>query len=87
MQAAQDWIHLNKEQINASRTIQQMCSNLRELQKTRSRVIEVDIEKFDAKVKDVSDECVAAVSELVELYHETEDTMAKNPQCKLICAT
>ena len=44
---------LRHEHINASRTVQQVKSDIAQLQQLRSQVIEADLSTFDSKVNDI----------------------------------
>ncbi len=61
---------LNKEQINASRTIQQLKSNIRQLENTRSQVRNEDLSKFDARVKHLQNQSQIAVAEFLNLHDQ-----------------
>jgi len=58
--------------VNASRTIQQVKANLREIEKTRKQVEEHDLEVFDEKIKNMKDGSLKAVREFVDLYQGTK---------------
>lgn len=72
-QRLKEWDNLNKEQINATRTVQQLKANIKELEKTRNQVAEEDLNKFDDKVISVKHEAIDGVLEFLEIYGVSEE--------------
>jgi hypothetical protein len=60
-----DWQSLNREQVYATRTVQQLKSNLKALERTRAQVADEDVAKFDEQVKNVQDSAIATVEEFL----------------------
>ncbi|KAL8601524.1 hypothetical protein ACOMHN_000466 [Nucella lapillus] len=56
----EDWKGLHKEQINASRTVQQVKATLRDLERTRAQVYEEELDQFDEQVQEVKLKALAA---------------------------
>lgn len=50
---SRDYDALDKEQINASRTCQQLKSNIRQLEITRSHLEDDDLKRFDLRVSQI----------------------------------
>ena len=65
----EDWAGLHKEQINASRTVQQVKATLRELERTRSQVYEEELAQFDEQVQEVKLKAVEAVENFLRITH------------------
>ncbi|XP_060604741.1 syntaxin-17-like [Ruditapes philippinarum] len=63
----QDWSDLHTEQINATRTIQQIKANIHEIEKSRLQVNEEDLEKFDNRINDMKHGAIKSVDEFVSL--------------------
>ena len=61
LKAVEDWAGLTREQINASRTVQQVKANIRQLEQTRTCVCDDDLAQFDASLADIQKQTVAAV--------------------------
>jgi S-adenosylmethionine hydrolase len=59
---------LDKEQINASRTCQQLKSNIRQLEQTRSRLEDGALAKFDEKTSDIRMQAITSVIEFLDHY-------------------
>lgn len=68
-----DLYSLNKEQVNAGRTVQQIKANIRELEKARGRIIDEDLPKFDDKLKHVKAKALVAITEYIEDDRTAED--------------
>ncbi|KAK7507288.1 hypothetical protein BaRGS_00001223 [Batillaria attramentaria] len=66
---AEDWVGLHKEQVNSSRTVQQVKANLRELERARSRVYDDEVDQFDIQVQEVKVKAVAAVESFLRISH------------------
>ncbi|BFZ15611.1 hypothetical protein BsWGS_18650 [Bradybaena similaris] len=62
---AEDWNGLHKEQVNATRTIQQIKANIREIEKARNQVKNEDLPEFDVKVQLVKSKAVYAMEEFM----------------------
>ena len=59
---------MNKEQINATRTVQQLKANIKELEKTRNQIKEEDLSKFDSKTEEIKQASISGVVEFLDLY-------------------
>lgn len=90
--AAEDWVGLHKEQVNASRTVQQVQANLRELERARAQVYDDDIGQFDSQVQEVRIKSVAAVenflkkSQVKDLTPDLPQVETKETSSKLAVA-
>lgn len=62
----EDWPSLNKENINSSRTVQQLKSNIQQLEQIRQQVAEHEVAIFDAKVADIQRKAVASVEDFLQ---------------------
>ncbi|KAJ8320042.1 hypothetical protein KUTeg_001629 [Tegillarca granosa] len=62
-----DWANLNQEQTNASRTVQQIKANVKEIEKTRKQVVDEDLELFDKKTENMKQMAVAGVLEFIHV--------------------
>ena len=69
---AGDWTGLHKEQVNASRTVQQVKATLRELERTRQQVVDEDVEKFDRSLEEIKNQTVMAVKMFVQISQVDE---------------
>ncbi|XP_037640315.1 syntaxin-17 [Sebastes umbrosus] len=67
-QQSQQWDRLHLEHINASRTVQQLRANMREMEKLCTRVRAEDAEALDALVKPVRDRASAAARDFLLLH-------------------
>ncbi|XP_077997451.1 syntaxin-17-like [Glandiceps talaboti] len=67
-QRLQEWEKLNVELINASRTVQQLKANVREMEKTRNQIREEDLERFDERIQGIKEEAIAAVMNFIDLH-------------------
>lgn len=76
-----DLYSLNKEQVNAGRTVQQIKANIRELEKARGRIIDEDLPKFDDKLKHVKAKAIAAITEYIGDDHTAEDDESDAEVC------
>ncbi|XP_076459316.1 syntaxin-17-like [Babylonia areolata] len=63
----EDWKGLHKEQINASRTVQQVKATLRDLERTRAQVYDEELDQFDEQVQDIKLKAVAAVESFLRV--------------------
>ena len=57
----EDWSSLNAENINATRTVQQIKANLREIEKVRHQVCDEDLNTFDNKINDMREGAIQSV--------------------------
>ncbi|XP_052813240.1 syntaxin-17-like [Mya arenaria] len=67
-----DWSSLNVEQINATRTLQQLQSNLREIEKCRNQVEDGDLDSFDRKIEPVKNTALRSLAEFLPLCQKSE---------------
>ncbi|XP_028282108.1 syntaxin-17 [Parambassis ranga] len=67
-QRSQQWDRLHQEHINASRTVQQLRANIREMEKLCSRVRAEDAAALEAFVKPVRDRASAAARDFLLLH-------------------
>ncbi|KAL4217344.1 Syntaxin 17 [Mactra antiquata] len=67
--SVRDWDNLHYEQINATRTIQQIKANIQEIEKCRLQVCDEDLDKFDAKTDKMTHDAIKSVQELIALIH------------------
>ncbi|XP_060936890.1 syntaxin-17 [Limanda limanda] len=67
-QHSQQWDRLHQEHINASRTVQQLRANIREMEKLCSRVRVEDAHALEALVKPVRDRASAATYDFLLLH-------------------
>ncbi|CAH3134246.1 unnamed protein product [Pocillopora meandrina] len=72
------WFELNKEQINAARTVQQLKSHLKEMENIRKQVQVSDIPEFDQRIKPLQEEILAGVSS----FREVQQMYAREKQDK-----
>ncbi|XP_046548928.1 syntaxin-17-like [Haliotis rubra] len=76
----ENWKGLNKEQINASRTIQQIKANIREIEKARGQIVEEDLAKFDDKVECMKEKAVQSIKAFVtETLPTNSDSCSSSP--------
>ncbi|KAL5005734.1 hypothetical protein ScPMuIL_016892 [Solemya velum] len=66
----QDWESLDRELINATRTIQQIKANMREIERTRRQVVEEDQSKFDSRIQAIKDTASADVAEFITMSND-----------------
>ncbi|GFS04330.1 syntaxin-17-like [Elysia marginata] len=64
---AEDWRGLHKEQVNASRTVQQINANIREVERTRTQVVDKDLALFDSRVQGVKTKAVVSMEQFMIL--------------------
>ncbi|KAI8761481.1 syntaxin-17 [Biomphalaria glabrata] len=62
---AEDWNNLHKEQVNASRTIQQIQANIKEIEKARKQVNDEELSEFDARVEGVKLKAIESMKEFM----------------------
>ncbi|KAK2844538.1 hypothetical protein Q5P01_011197 [Channa striata] len=67
-QHSQQWDRLHQEHINASRTVQQLRANIREMEKLCTRVRAEDADALEALVKPVRDRASAAAQNFLLLH-------------------
>ncbi|XP_057690376.1 syntaxin-17 [Corythoichthys intestinalis] len=67
-QQSQQWGRLHQEHINASRTVQQLRANIREMEKLCSRVRAEDAAALEKLVKPVKDRASVAVRDFLQLH-------------------
>ncbi|XP_073340944.1 syntaxin-17 [Pagrus major] len=67
-QHSQQWERLHQEQVNASRTVQQLRANIREMEKLCSRVRAEDAAALEALVKPVRDRASTAARDFLLLH-------------------
>ncbi|XP_060085863.1 syntaxin-17-like [Ylistrum balloti] len=63
----EDWTNLDKEQVNASRTVQQIMANIREMEKMRKQIRDEEIEAFDGKTSQMRQAAIASIMEFLDL--------------------
>ncbi|MEQ2244084.1 hypothetical protein ILYODFUR_013504 [Ilyodon furcidens] len=78
-QQSQQWERLHQEHINASRTVQQLRSNIREMEKLCSRVRSEDAEALELLVKPVRDRASAAAQGFLLLHSNPPPTVSASP--------
>ncbi|XP_074539666.1 syntaxin-17 [Halichoeres trimaculatus] len=79
-QKSQQWDRLHQEHINASRTVQQLRANIREMDKLCARVRAEDAASLEALVKPVKDRASAAAQEFLLLHSNPVPTPAPAAQ-------
>ncbi|XP_077454725.1 syntaxin-17 [Stigmatopora argus] len=67
-QQSKQWDPLHQEHINASRTVQQLRANVREMEKLCSRVRAEDAEALEKLVEPVKDRASVAVRDFLQLH-------------------
>ncbi|XP_040901160.1 syntaxin-17 [Toxotes jaculatrix] len=67
-QRSRQWDRLHQEHINASRTVQQLRANIREMEKLCTRVRAEDADALEALVKPVRDRASAAAQDFLLLH-------------------
>ncbi|XP_070570616.1 syntaxin-17-like [Ptychodera flava] len=75
-QRLQEWEKLNVELINASRTVQQLKANVREMEKTRNQIRDEDLDKFDARVLPIKEEAISAVMSFIDLHGSDDEPLS-----------
>ncbi|XP_007895625.2 syntaxin-17 [Callorhinchus milii] len=75
------WGKLHQEHINASRTVQQLRANMKEMEKLFLRVRAEDSQALERIVSPVKEQAAAAVTEFLKLHSEFEEV--SNPQCNV----
>lgn len=69
-----DWNALHRENINATRTVQQIKANIKEIKKLRNQVLEEDIEKFDNRTEPMVQQAIQTLQDFVNLNTELSQT-------------
>ena len=75
------WEGLHKEQVNASRTVQQVKATLRELERTRSQVFDEEVDQFDEQMQEAKVKAVAAVESFMRISQADQLQLEMNCQC------
>ncbi|KAJ8371552.1 hypothetical protein AAFF_G00307320 [Aldrovandia affinis] len=70
-QRCQQWERLHQEQINASRTVQQLRANMREMEKLCGRVQAEDAQALRRLVRPIRERASAAAHDFLELHAES----------------
>lgn len=70
-----DWPNLHTEQINATRTVQQIIANVREIEKARLQVMDDDVAAFDEKIDRMKQTALQSVKDFVDV---TSQAIQKN---------
>ncbi|XP_026226461.1 syntaxin-17 [Anabas testudineus] len=78
-QHSQQWGRLHQEHINASRTVQQLRANLREMEKLCARVRAEDADALEALVKPVRDRALAAAQNFLLLHSNPVSQLTPPP--------
>ncbi|XP_007659866.1 syntaxin-17 isoform X2 [Ornithorhynchus anatinus] len=71
------WGQLHEEHINAGRTVQQLRSNIREMEKLCLRVRKEDIRLLKRMIDPVKDEASAAIVEFLRLHSESAEELER----------
>ncbi|XP_076304197.1 syntaxin 17 [Tachypleus tridentatus] len=64
------WQQVHIEQVNASRTVQQLKSDINELETLGQQVCIEDYAEFERRVRDVREEALSAVTSFIEIHSE-----------------
>ncbi|KAK7147312.1 hypothetical protein R3I94_009984 [Phoxinus phoxinus] len=67
-QRSRQWDKLHQEHINSSRTVQQLRSNLREMEKLCGRVRSADAEALETLVQPIRDRASTAIQEFLQMH-------------------
>lgn len=78
-QHTQQWDRLHQEHINASRTVQQLRANMKEMEKLCARVRAEDADALEALIKPVRDRASAAAQDFLRLHSNPEPQPAPTP--------
>nr|XP_015212695.1 PREDICTED: syntaxin-17 isoform X2 [Lepisosteus oculatus] len=70
-QRCQQWDRLHQEHINASRTVQQLRANIREMEKLCARVRSEDTRALDRLVRPTREQASVAAGDFLRLHSET----------------
>ena len=79
--AIEHWEGLHKEQVNASRTVQQIKATLRELERTRAQVFVEELDVFDEQMQEPKVKAVRAVESFMRISQVDQLQPAVNCQC------
>ncbi|XP_047216397.1 syntaxin-17 isoform X2 [Girardinichthys multiradiatus] len=82
-QQSQQWERLHQEHMNASRTVQQLRSNIREMEKLCSRVRSEDAEALELLVKPVRDRASGAAQGFLLLHSNPPPIVPASPAAQL----
>ncbi|TSK20232.1 Syntaxin-17 [Bagarius yarrelli] len=74
------WDKLHQEHINASRTVQQLRSNMREMDKLCQRVRSSEAPALDKLVRPIKDRASAATQEFLRLHSDSVNHPGPRPQ-------
>lgn len=69
-QRSKQWDKLHQEHINSSRTVQQLRSNLREMEKLCARVCSADAEALENLVQPIRDRASTAIQEFLRIHSD-----------------
>ncbi|CAM1300693.1 STX17 (predicted) [Pycnogonum litorale] len=69
-QQLSEWNRLDKEMINASRTVQQLKADIHDMDLIRSQIINTDLDSFDLKVQDAKENALKCVQSFIDLHVE-----------------
>ena len=72
-----DWNALHRENVNATRTVQQIKANIKEIKRLRSQVVEEDVEEFDNKTDPMVQQALKTLQDFVHLSKELSQTSGK----------
>lgn len=75
-QTQRQWDKLHIEQLNASRTVQQLKADLHELDNVRSQVCVKDTKAFEDQVRPVQEDVIQRVHSFTELYLKPREASA-----------
>ncbi|XP_034030789.1 syntaxin-17 [Thalassophryne amazonica] len=78
-QHTQQWDRLHQEHINASRTVQQLRANIREMEKLCTRVRAEDAADLELLVKPVRDRALAATQDFLSVQSNTVPQPTSTP--------
>ncbi|XP_041649160.1 syntaxin-17 [Cheilinus undulatus] len=78
-QQSQQWDRLHQEHINASRTVQQLRANIREMEKLCARVRAEDAASLEALVKPVREKALAATQDFLLSHSNPVPQPASSP--------
>lgn len=78
-QQSQQWERLHQEHINASRTVQQLRANIREMEKLCTRVRSEDAEALEGLVKPVRERASAAALDFLLLHSDPPPSVPAAP--------
>lgn len=76
--SSKQWKDLNMEQINASRTVQQLKATIRELDKMKNQVVDSDIADFQQRVAPMKEEAINAIQDFARFHSVLSKEMHKS---------